>query len=68
MSYQELLDDIKELPEEGYEELVQYVAFLNYKFKGKRIRNKRQIGGMRGKLKYMADDFDAPLDDFKEYM
>jgi hypothetical protein len=25
---------------------------------------KREFGG----LKYMADDFDAPLDDFKEYM
>jgi hypothetical protein len=29
---------------------------------------KREFGGLKGFVKYMADDFDAPLDDFKEYM
>jgi prevent-host-death family protein len=29
---------------------------------------KRKLGGMRGTVTYMAPDFDAPLDDFKEYM
>ena len=29
---------------------------------------KRQLGMMRGSVKYMAPDFDAPLDEFKEYM
>jgi prevent-host-death family protein len=28
----------------------------------------RQLGTMRGSVLYMASDFDAPLDDFKEYM
>jgi antitoxin (DNA-binding transcriptional repressor) of toxin-antitoxin stability system len=28
----------------------------------------RKLGGMRGTITYMADDFDAPLDDFREYM
>lgn len=28
----------------------------------------RQLGTMRGTVLYMAADFDAPLDDFKEYM
>jgi antitoxin (DNA-binding transcriptional repressor) of toxin-antitoxin stability system len=28
----------------------------------------RQLGTMRGSVLYMAPDFDAPLDDFKEYM
>jgi len=28
----------------------------------------RQPGTMRGTVLYMAPDFDAPLDDFKEYM
>jgi len=27
----------------------------------------RQFGGMKGKM-WMADDWDAPLEDFKEYM
>jgi len=26
------------------------------------------FGGGKGIIGYMADDFDAPLDDFKEYM
>ena len=28
----------------------------------------RQLGTMKGTVLYMAPDFDAPLDDFKEYM
>ena len=28
----------------------------------------RQAGTLKGTVKYMAPDFDAPLDDFREYM
>lgn len=28
----------------------------------------RRIGGAKGMVKYMAEDFDAPLEDFKDYM
>jgi len=28
----------------------------------------RQFGTMKGTVLYMAPDFDAPLEDFKEYM
>lgn len=28
----------------------------------------RQPGMLKDKILYMADDFDAPLEDFKEYM
>jgi prevent-host-death family protein len=28
----------------------------------------RQLGTLRGTVLYMAPDFDAPLDDFKDYM
>jgi antitoxin (DNA-binding transcriptional repressor) of toxin-antitoxin stability system len=31
-------------------------------------RRPRVPGSAKGKILYMADDFDAPLDDFKEYM
>jgi antitoxin (DNA-binding transcriptional repressor) of toxin-antitoxin stability system len=30
--------------------------------------SRRKLGGMRGSVTYMAPDFDAPLDDFREYM
>jgi len=29
---------------------------------------KRQLGTLRGTVTYIAPDFDAPPDDFKEYM
>lgn len=28
---------------------------------------RRKLGSLRGTVKYMAPDFDAPLDQFKEY-
>jgi antitoxin (DNA-binding transcriptional repressor) of toxin-antitoxin stability system len=31
-------------------------------------RGPRQLGTMKGTVLYMAPDFDAPLEDFKEYM
>ncbi len=32
------------------------------------VRAERRLGTMRGSVLSMAADFDAPLDDFKEYM
>ena len=29
---------------------------------------RRQLGTLKGTVRHMAPDFDAPLDDFKEYM
>jgi prevent-host-death family protein len=31
-------------------------------------RRTRRLGTLRGTVLYMAPDFDAPLEDFKEYM
>jgi antitoxin (DNA-binding transcriptional repressor) of toxin-antitoxin stability system len=28
----------------------------------------RQLGTLKGTVRFMAPDFDAPIDDFKEYM
>jgi antitoxin (DNA-binding transcriptional repressor) of toxin-antitoxin stability system len=35
---------------------------------GQPQRPPRRLGTLRGTVLYMAPDFDAPLDDFKEYM
>jgi antitoxin (DNA-binding transcriptional repressor) of toxin-antitoxin stability system len=32
------------------------------------LRQPRQPGTLKDAILFMADDFDAPLDDFKEYM
>jgi antitoxin (DNA-binding transcriptional repressor) of toxin-antitoxin stability system len=29
---------------------------------------RRQLGTLQGTVRYLAPDFDAPLEDFKEYM
>ena len=31
-------------------------------------QTQRKLGTMQGSVRYIAPDFDAPLDDFKEYM
>ena len=31
-------------------------------------RGNRQVGNAKGLILHMADDFDEPLDDFREYM
>jgi hypothetical protein len=31
-------------------------------------KKERQLGCLKGIVAYMADDFDAPLEDFKDYM
>jgi len=33
-----------------------------------KVRSERKLGTLRGTVRHMAPDFDAPLDDFKEYM
>jgi antitoxin (DNA-binding transcriptional repressor) of toxin-antitoxin stability system len=35
---------------------------------GEPLKPQRKLGTMKGSVLYMAPDFDAPLDDFKEYM
>jgi antitoxin (DNA-binding transcriptional repressor) of toxin-antitoxin stability system len=35
---------------------------------GKPVRPPRRPGTLRGTVLYMAPDFNAPLEDFKEYM
>ena len=32
------------------------------------LSTKRSLGTMKGSVLYLAPDFDAPLDDFREYM
>jgi antitoxin (DNA-binding transcriptional repressor) of toxin-antitoxin stability system len=34
---------------------------------GPREQPKRQLGTLKGTVRYLAPDFDAPLEDFKEY-
>jgi hypothetical protein len=57
---------IEELSEESLIEVEKLITQLKSKQLQKPKR--RLIGCMKGLVTYIADDFDAPLDDFKEYM
>lgn len=61
----DLFRQINELPEESLIEVEKLIAQLKAKPKQK---PKRQAGCMKGLVVYIAEDFDAPLEDFKEYM
>ena len=60
-----LIRQIDQLPEESLNELEKLISQLQI---SKKPVSKRQFGCMKGLVISMADDFDAPLDDFKEYM
>jgi Protein of unknown function (DUF2281) len=67
MGTAQLIKEIETLPLELRKEVEDFVSFLKIKyFKSNQI-SKREYGFAKGKVK-MSDDFDAPLDDFKEYM
>ena len=61
------------LPDKYVEMLLHYIRFLQSEYREEQARETspsapiRKAGRYQGKG-WMADDFDAPLDDFKEYM
>lgn len=58
-----VVKEIAELPDEQF--LQVYDALIKVLHPTER---KPQFGSAKGLVKFMATDFDAPLDDFKEYM
>lgn len=65
-----ILSEIYQLPENLKLEVLHFIVFLRTEYKQKevtKIKEKRVFGRSKGRYK-MALDFDAPLDDFKEYM
>jgi hypothetical protein len=63
----QLYTQISSLPADLKKEVSDFVEFLKQKAKPKTLLKKRQLGAAKG-LIVMSPDFDAPLDDFKEYM
>lgn len=66
----EVLAEISAAPDSMLYELIDYIKFLKFKNSSKdsTIQHKRQAGIAKDPNFYMAEDFDAPLEDFKEYM
>jgi len=58
---------LNELPQNALQELYDFAEFLLLKHKP--IEKKHpKAGFLKGVLIYMSDDFNEPLEDFKEYM
>ena len=65
-----LLKQFSMLPDSLKKEVLDFVAFLLTKYQQKpdmTVKKKPKFGSAKGKY-IIADDFDAPLDDLKEYM
>lgn len=68
MSATELAAEIATLPANLQVEVQDFVAFLKTRHpQPEPSLPKRQFGAYKGFFK-MSDDFDAPLEDFKDYM
>ena len=67
-----ILEKLEKLPESLKQEVLHYTEFLMEKY-AKQLqqeqpqRKKREAGLLKGKI-WMSDDFDEPLEDFKDYM
>lgn len=55
------------LPDHLKEEVNDFVGFLLQKMNKVKKSEERQFGAFKGMIK-IAPDFDAPLEDFKDYM
>jgi len=70
MTEQLILRELHSLPESLKLEVLHFVQFLKQEKTmdtKQPVRAKRQAGMLKGKI-WMAPDFDAPLEDFKDYM
>ena len=71
MSYITVENELKSIPEQYMGEVMTYLQFLKWKINSQAEKSqekpKRKLGSLNGQM-WMADDFDAPLDEFKEYM
>lgn len=67
----QILESLQQLPDSLQQEVLHYIEFLKTRYATPAPQltqpKKRQAGRLKGKI-VLAEDFDAPLEDFKEYM
>lgn len=71
MTQELILSRIKQLPDEYQNEVLNFAEFLFNKIKNENNKKLRKSRGGYGSHKgdyIMSEDFDAPLEDFKDYM
>ncbi|GAP98322.1 type II toxin-antitoxin system VapB family antitoxin [Leptolyngbya sp. NIES-2104] len=67
----EILKSLQQLPEPLQQEVLHYVEFLKARYaqtpSEEKPKKRGALGSWKGKI-IMSDDFDAPLEDFRDYM
>jgi hypothetical protein len=63
---EQIHEHLQHLPESVVAEVLDFVEFLEQKHQRRTERATREPGSARGQI-WMADDFDAPLEDFKNH-
>lgn len=65
---QSIIKKIDSLPESLKQEILDFIEFIAQKYlKTSKAKKIPQYGSLKGTFK-MSEDFDEPLDDFKDYM
>ncbi|OFX35116.1 MAG: hypothetical protein A2X08_04915 [Bacteroidetes bacterium GWA2_32_17] len=67
MTETQLFLQINSLPEAMKKEVVDFIEFLQQKLKPSKKKKERKFGCAKGFF-IMKDNFDEPIDDFKDYM
>jgi hypothetical protein len=62
-----MIKKIHQLPPSVQHELSEYIEFLLQKYRGDASK-RPSFGCMKGTVTWMSDDFNAPLEEFKDYM
>ncbi|MFM9838123.1 MAG: DUF2281 domain-containing protein [Cyclobacteriaceae bacterium] len=68
MSTSILHSKIEKIPEEKIEEVSDFIDFIIQRTELKQETRQPIFGSGKGLITYMAEDFDEPLEDFKDYM
>ncbi len=67
-----ILQKYEELPREMQIQVLDYIDFLLFKYQTNKSKKTKEqtsnFGSAKGLISINDDFFDAPLDDFKEYM
>lgn len=67
IGFSQLIDAIRKLPPEQKKSIQTVLETDTFAPKSEANRE-REFGRLKGLITYIAEDFDAPLDDFREYM
>lgn len=71
--YSDIISKLIGLPKEQYEDVVNFISYLKFKNKEGQDNDNEDNIPIKRELGYdpnfhLPNDFDAPLEDFKEYM